>query len=189
MVIGMKARWTQTVWGLVGLALAACSPDANNGLRPEGAPTLSDPSSASADVIEKRYVPGADAEAVTGAIAVSETYRMEGGGETVLTITGANGLTLEARLVDVISAEAAVGGQPLRGIMALADDAVPSHYRISTVSDGSLCGASATASDLVLFETTGSPPEELTLLVTSAGAPGQSGAVLCQVLRYTRSGS
>lgn len=189
MVIAMKAHWTQPVLGLVVMALAACSPDANNGQRPEGAPTLSDPSSASAEVIEKRYVPSAETEAVTGAIAVSETYRMEGGGETVLTITGANGLTVEARLVDAISAQAAVGGQPLRAIMALSDDAAPSHYRISRVSNGSLCGDTATASDLVLFETSGSPPEELTLLVTSAGAPGQSGAVLCQVLRYTRSGA
>ena len=190
----MNAPWKVTglsvaLFSLAALALGACSPGEGDGERSPGSAALSDPSSASVDIIEKRYAAGDEAEPVTGDIAVSETYRMEGGGETVLTVTGANGLTIEARLVDAIAADAALGGQPLRTIMALSDDAVPSHYTISAVTGGSLCGEAATASDLVLFETTGSPPEDLTLLITTGGPPGQASAVLCQVLRYTRTGA
>lgn len=190
----MKAPWTHSLWGpavmgLLAAGLMACSPGGNDGDRPPGSPALSDPSSASVEVIEKRYAAGQEAQGLTGDIAVSETYRMEGGGETVLTVTGENGLTLEARLVDAISGDALVTGQPIRTLMALADDASPSHYRIASVAGGSLCGEAAAPSDVVLFETTGSPPEDLTLLITTGGAPGEAGAVLCQVLRYTRSGA
>jgi hypothetical protein len=190
----MKAPWTKFVLGwavsaCLAVIVAACSPNANDGERPPGSAALSDPSTASVEIIEKRYAPGQEAEAVTGDIAVSETYRMDGGGETVLTVTGENGMTLEARLLDSISGDATVAGQPIRSLMGLTDDATPSHYRISAVAGGALCGEDAAPTNVVLFETTGSPPEDLTLLITTGGAPGEAGAVLCQVLRYTRSGA
>lgn len=171
-------------------ALLGCQQEAGNGAGPGGS-TLSDPSQ-TADVLERHYTPEAQAAQVTGPISTAETYRLggvDGSGETVLALTGENGLRIEAQLVDMIDSAATVSGQSIGGLMALPPGAQPSHYRITSVQPGTgrpgLCGE-ATASDLVTYEIVGSPPETLSVLITSGGAPGQPTAVLCQALRYTR---
>jgi hypothetical protein len=173
----------------LGLALCACGQgDGGSGGAADGG-GLTDPSQA-ATTLERRFAPDAEAAAATGEIGWSEAYRMggaDGEGETVLTIAGANGLRLDARLIGSLEPGATVAGQSIANLMALGEGIEPAHYSITSQTGGQLCGA-ATPTDLVAFEAIGSPPETLTLLVTSGGGPGQEGAQLCQVLRYTRTG-
>ncbi len=151
--------------------------------------TMTDPSQAT-DVLERRFAPEGEAQGLTGAIGWGETYRLggeDGAGETVLTLVGENGLRLEARLIGPIAVDAAVADQPIGNLMDLGEGAEPAHYGVISQTGGQLCGASV-PTDVVAYETSGSPPETLTLLVTTGGAPGAGGAQLCQVLRYIRAG-
>jgi hypothetical protein len=174
---------------LAGLALLACSQGGSTGGGGENGPALTDPSQATVS-LERRFAPEAEAAQATGVIGWSEAYRMggaDGAGETVLTVAGENGVRLEALLVGPLATTATVAGQTVSHLMALAEGAEPAHYRITSAAGASLCGA-AGATDLVAFETTGSPPETLALLITTGGSPGETSAQLCQVLRYTRTG-
>jgi hypothetical protein len=171
----------------LGLALAACDRGVGGGGR-EAEAGLSDPSQATT-TLERRFSPEGEAADLTGSIGWSEAYRMggaDGAGETILTVSGEKGLALEAQLVGPVDRDAQVAGQSVANLMALGEGAEPAHYRIASLSGAALCGET-TATDLLAFETVGSPPETLTLLITTGGAPGEAGAQLCQVLRYTRS--
>lgn len=187
------------LWAVLATAaiLAGCGEEAAEA--PVGdSPQLQAPSGAPA-IAERRYAPEGEAAELTGALTMNETARLGGppadeasvamSSETILTLTGEQGQTVEALLLDTIDPGASVSGQSLRSLMDLPLDATPLLYQVTSEALAGeavgLCGAQS-ATHLALWEDVASPEGRMKVLITAGGAPGAAGASLCQVLAYTR---
>ncbi len=181
---------------LAACALAACdrAADTKGGV-PAEAPSLVAPT----PVAEpgRTFAPsGAAASAATGELNYALALRMPdaagGGGEAqeILTLRGANGLTIEATLASAQTPAAMVDGQTLRGLMGLPVEATQALvYKVireaAPEGGAGLCGASP-AAFLVLWEPEGPGEPILKVFAVSGAAPGERGAKPCAALDYRR---
>ncbi|MFZ4120803.1 MAG: hypothetical protein ACOYKM_03990 [Caulobacterales bacterium] len=183
---------------LLSTGLVACK--AENGERlAEGGPQLQAPSNAP-DLTARRFIPGAEAAPTTGWVDLTETFQLGAAGQeadaaalgqTVLALATEKGQQIQGELQDAFDSTAAVAGQPVSTLMDIPADAAPSLYKVTAENNQNnatgLCGARP-ATHLVVWEDVNDLQGRMVLLVSTGAAPGQAGAVLCQVLTYQRQG-
>lgn len=184
-------------FGCVALALvlAACQQDSTAPESTEAqAPQLDAPAPASEP--SRVFAPQSDAaRAATGQLTVAMTSRLpegDDGGEIieVLTLTGANGLVVEATITGAVSPATQVQGQTLRALLDLAvEEPRTLVYRVTRESKpeggGGLCGADA-ANYVVVWEPAGPGDPVMKVLGVMGGAPGAADSRPCPVLEYRR---
>lgn len=177
---------------LAGCQQEAASPDVTEAQ----APQLDAPAPASEP--SRVFTPQSDAaRAATGVLTVAMTTRLpdasdESGEITeVLTLTGANGLVVEATITGAVSPATQVQGQTLRALLDLAvEEPRTLVYRVTReakpeASGQGLCGAEAVAY-VVVWEPAGPGEPLMKVLGVMGGAPGAAGARPCPVLEYRR---
>lgn len=177
------------------LALGACQPGAAPRAESADAPQLDTPAPESAPA--RRFVAaGEAARAATGDLSLTMSLRLpdaEHAGaapQDVLTLSGANGLTLEAEVTNVVSPGTQVEGQTLRALLELPVEAAQVLvYRVARESKPQsgqgVCGA-GDAAFVVVWEPEGPGETTLKLLGVSGGAPGAADARACPMLEYAR---
>lgn len=166
------------IWLLcAALVLAACgrAPAPAGQAQPElAAPTQP-------ETIARAFAPTANAP--TGPISVAVSTQM--GGAEVLTLTGQNGMVMEAELAGAADPSALVEGRTLRALMGLNVQASQTLvYRVTRV-EGAWCTGGA-ATHMVVWEPDAPGDAQLALLPLRGGAPGESGAHACAPLAYRR---
>lgn len=134
------------------------------------------------------------ARAATGSLTVGVSMQLPeaAGGETqeVLTLSGENGLRVEAQVTSAVSPATQVQGQTLRALLSIPVEASQVLvYRVTEETKPSsgqgLCGGD-TADFVVVWEP-GEPGEPvLKVLGVTGGAPGAAGARACPLLDYRR---
>lgn len=140
----------------------------------------------------RRYAPANDAAtATTGPITFSLATRLDdaSGGQETLTITGANGLSIEASVTSAVSPATQVQGQTLRALMELpVEEPQTLVYRVSSQAaprgGQGVCGG-ADPAFIVVWEPAG-PSDSLKFMGLTGGAPGAAGAHACPMLEYRR---
>jgi len=181
---------------IVALAalVAACGQSGADGEAAE-APKMEDPAAQTEPA--RGFEPANDqTRAATGVLNVTVATRLpeavaadrgdEASTET-LTLTGANGVVVEATLAGVVEPSVQVQGQTLRALMGLTVEASQILvYRVARAEGTSLCGATA-ASHVVVWEPSSFNDPSYKLLPVSGGAPGEAGARPCAALEYRRS--
>lgn len=186
-------------FGLAALALlaAGCQQEAAAPDSAESqAPQLDAPAPASEP--SRVFAPQNDAARSAGQLNVAMTTRLPDAGDTtgevteVLTLTGANGLVVEAAITGAVSPATQVQGQTLRALLDIAvEEPRTLVYRVTReakpeATNQGLCGADATGY-VVLWEPSGPGDAELKVLGVTGAAPGAAGARPCPLLHYRRS--
>jgi len=186
----MKA-WIVALAALV----SACGQSGAGGGESAEAPKMEDPSAQTEPA--RGFEPANDqTRAATGVLNVTVATRLpdadaadkgaEGSTET-LTLTGANGVVLEATLSGVVEPSVQVQGQTLRALMGLTVEASQILvYRVARAEGASLCGAAA-ATHVVVWEPANFNDPAYKVLPVSGGAPGEAAARPCAALEYRRS--
>jgi len=181
----------------LALALAGCQRDAAAPDAAEAqAPQLDAPAPASEP--SRVFAPQNDsARAATGQLTMAMTTRLpdpaDASGEItdVLTLTGANGLVVEATITGAVSPATQVQGQTLRALLDLAvDEPRTLVYRVTReakpeATGQGVCGAEA-AAFVVIWEPAGPGEPALKVLGVMGEAPGAAGARACPMLDYRR---
>lgn len=186
-------------FGCVALALAlagcqqeAASPDATQAQAPQlDAPApMSEPSRVFAAQNDA-------AAAATGQLTVALTTRLPGpddsAGEAteMLTLTGANGLVVEAAISGAVSPATQVQGQTLRALLDIpVDEARALVYRVTReakpeAAPRGLCGEED-AAYIVVWEPGLPGDTAMKVLGVAGAAPGAAGARACPMLEYQR---
>jgi hypothetical protein len=175
---------------LAGCNQAANTPGQSDNAPPQlEAPTLeTEPSRVFAAVNEA-------ANAATGQLTVSLATHMPDAGQNnagpqeVLTLTGANGLAVEAQITGAVSPATQVQGQTLRALLAIpVEEPQVLVYRVSNETKAGgrgLCGDAA-VSHVVVWEPAGPGSPEMKVLGVAGGAPGAAEARACPMLEYRR---
>lgn len=187
---------TRTAIIALALALAACGPQGGAG---EGenaqTPQLEDPAPASEP--SRVFAPVNDAARnATGELTVAMSLRLpdadeEGADATdVLTLTGANGVVVEAHITSAVSPATQVQGQTLRALMNLpVEEPQTLVYRVASETRpqgrGGLCGEQAT-SHVVVWEPAAPGEAALKIVGVAGGAPGAANGRACPMLEYRR---
>lgn len=185
-------------FALIALALLASACDqqgASSGADTTESPQLDAPAPDTQP--SRNYATANDAAgAATGQISVAVTTRLpdatQDGGDAleVLTITGANGVVVEANLVGAVSPATQVQGQTLRALLNIpVEEPQVLVYRVTGETKPSgqgVCGADS-AGHVVIWEPTS--PGEVTMKVLGivGGAPGAGDSRPCTMLEYRRS--
>jgi hypothetical protein len=110
----------------------------------------------------------------------------------VLTLTGANGLVVDAVITGAVSPATQVQGQTLRALLDISvDEPRTLVYRVTReakpeASGQGLCGAEET-NFVVVWEPAGPGEPVMKILGVMGGAPGAAGARACPMLEYRRS--
>lgn len=137
------------------------------------------------------------ARSATGQLNVAMTTRLPDAGDTsgeiteVLTLTGQNGLVVEATITGAVSPATQVQGQTLRALLNIAvEEPRTLVYRVTREAKpeggGGLCGADS-ADHVVVWEPSGPGDPLMKVLGVTGGAPGAAGARPCPMLEYRRS--
>ncbi len=184
-------------FGCVALALvlAGCQQEAAAPADQAQAPQLDAPAPASEP--SRVFAPQSDAaRSATGALTVAMTTRLPdaANGEIteVLTLTGANGLVVEATITGAVSPATQVQGQTLRALLDIAvEEPRTLVYRVTreTKPEGvtqGICGAEAPAF-VVVWEPSGPGDPAMKVLGVMGEAPGAAGSRACPMLEYRRS--
>jgi hypothetical protein len=185
-------------YGLAALALAVagCQQEA---AAPESAesqaPQLDAPAPASQP--SRVFAPQNDAARGAGPLIVAMTTRLPDTGDSsgeiteVLTLTGDNGLVVEAAITGALSPATQVQGQTLRALLDIAvEEPRTLVYRVTreVKPEGSaqgFCGADST-DYVVLWEPSTPGEADLKVLGVTGAAPGAAGARPCPMLHYRR---
>jgi hypothetical protein len=187
-------------FGCLALALVAagCQQEAAapNAVEAAG-PQLDAPAPASEP--SRVFAPqGEAASAATGALTVAMATRLPDAGDAsgeitdVLTLTGANGLVVDAVITGAVSPATQVQGQTLRALLDISvDEPRTLVYRVTReakpeASGQGLCGAEET-NVVVVWEPAGPGEPVMKILGVMGGAPGAAGARACPMLEYRRS--
>lgn len=136
------------------------------------------------------------AQATTGDLTYSLALRMADAAQAnadaqeILTLTGANGLVIEAQISGAMSPATQVQSQTLRALMGLAvEEPQVLVYRVTQetkpASGRGLCGGDA-PTHLVVWEASAPSESSLKILGVTGGAPGASGSRPCAMLDYRR---
>lgn len=177
------------------LALAGCDQltASKQGEGAENAPQLDAPAPESEP--SRVFATANDAaRTATGALTVGVSMQLPeaAGGETqeVLTLSGENGLRVEAQVTSAVSPATQVQGQTLRALLSIPVEAAQVLvYRVTEETKPSsgqgLCGGDN--ADFVVVWEPGEPGEPvLKVLGVTGGAPGAEGARPCTLLDYRR---
>jgi len=181
----------------LALALAACQQEAAAPSAAENvAPQLDAPAPATEP--SRVFAPQNDAaRSATGQLTLALAMRLpsanEAAGETteVLTLTGANGLVLEAAISGAVSPATQVQGQTLRALLDIAvEEPRTLVYRVTREAkpEGAaqgICGAES-PSYVVVWEPAAPGDASLKLLGVMGEAPGSAGSRACPMLEYRR---
>lgn len=187
----MKLRIALAV---LALGLAACgqqgaAPDASD----SGAAQLEAP--APETELSRVFAPTNDAaRTASGDLTVAVSLRLPdaagGDAQEVLTLTGANGLAVEAQISGAVSPATQVQGQTLRALLNIpVEEPQVLVYRVSAETKPSgqgLCGAEA-ATYVVVWEPSGPGDASMKLLGVMGGQPGAADSRHCTMLEYRRS--
>lgn len=178
------------------LAVAACdqagAPQAASG----GAPQLDSPAPES-EPARTFAAANASAQAATGDLTVTMATRLPDASQAgaapqdVVTLRGANGLTIDGEITGAVSPATQIEGQTVRALMQLpVEEPQVLVYRVASEtkpeSGQGLCGANASAF-VVVWEPSGPSDGAFKVMGVSGGAPGAAGARLCPMLEYRRS--
>jgi len=135
------------------------------------------------------------ATGATGQLTAAMTLRLPdasdtgGDGAEVITLTGANGVIVEAELTGAVSPATQVQGQTLRALLNIpVEEPQVLVYRVTNETRPSgqgICGAD-NAATVVVWEPTGPGEPVLKVLGVIGGAPGAGGARPCPLLEYRR---
>ena len=110
-------------------------------------------------------------------------------GQEVLTLTGANGVSVEAELTAAVSPATQVQGQTLRALLDIpVEEPQVLVYRVRNETKASgqgICGANNPA-NVVVWEPAGPGEPVMKVLGLMGGAPGASDARACPMLEYRR---
>ncbi len=136
------------------------------------------------------------ATSATGQISVAVTLRLADASQAnadaqeVLTLTGANGVVVEAQISGAVSPATQVQGQTLRALLNLpVEEPQVIVYRVSneTKPNGQgICGADS-AAHVVVWEPATPGESALRVLGVMGGAPGAGDSRACPMLDYRRS--
>jgi hypothetical protein len=179
---------------LTALALVLAGCDQQAATNAQGGPQLDAP----APETEPSRVFAASNEAAasaTGQLTADMTLNLAdaAGGSSdsqeVLTLTGANGVVVEAELTGAVSPATQVQGQTLRALLALpVEEPQVLVYRVrneTRPSGQGICGADA-ATNVVVWEPAGPGEPVMKVLGLIGGAPGAAAARACPMLEYRR---
>jgi hypothetical protein len=176
--------------------LAGCDRAAEQAPGAADAPQLDAPASGAEP--SRIFAPSNDAaRAASGDLTVAMSLSLpdaadqSAGAQETLTLTGANGLAIEAAVTSAVSPATQVQGQTLRALMSLpVEEPQTLVYRVASQTKPSngqgVCGADDPAF-VVVWETSGPGEEALKLMGVTGGAPGAAGARACPMLEYRRS--
>lgn len=178
------------------LAVAGCDRAQEQAPGATDAPTLDAPASGA----EPSRVFAPVNEAARGAsgdltvamsLSLPDAGDQTAGAQETLTLTGANGLSIEAAVTSAVSPATQVQGQTLRALMSLpVEEPQTLVYRVARQtkpeSGQGVCGADDPAF-VVVWEPSGPGEEALKLMGVVGGAPGAAGARACPMLEYRRS--
>jgi len=182
---------------LMALALVAAGCDRQAGTDAPGAsaPQLDAP----APETEPSRVFAAANEAATsatGQLSAAMALRLADASENnsdsqeVLTLTGANGVIVEAELTGAVSPATQVQGQTLRALLSIpVEEPQVLVYRVrneTRPSGQGICGGDA-AANVVVWEPAGPGDPVMKVLGLVGGAPGAGDARACPMLEYRRS--
>lgn len=190
----MRVRIIVLAAGLIAsLALAACdrvtAPQTASGEGPQlDAPTQeSEPG--------RIFAASNDASrAATGDLTVTMTTRLPDSSgaapQDIVTLRGANGLTVDGEITGAVSPATQIEGQTIRALLALpVEEPQVLVYRVASETKPEngqgLCGA-ADAAFVVVWEPSGPSDGAFKAMGVSGGAPGAAGARLCPMLEYRR---
>ncbi|GAM98669.1 hypothetical protein U91I_02304 [alpha proteobacterium U9-1i] len=128
---------------------------------------------------------------VAMSLSLPDASEQSGSAQETLTLTGANGLAIEAAVTSAVSPATQVQGQTLRALMSLpVEEPQTLVYRVSSQTKPSsgqgICGADDPAF-VVVWEPSAPGEETLKVLGVTGGAPGAAGARACPLLEYRRS--
>lgn len=178
----------------LAVAVAGCDQQAQNSGE-AAAPQLDSPAPESEP--SRVFATSNEAAAgTTGELVVSVSLRLpdagnEGGdAQEVLTLRGANGLSVEAEITGAISPATQVGGQTLRALLNIpVEEPQVLVYRVANETKpegrGGLCGEDATAF-VVVWEPATPGDSALKILGLQGGQPGAANARSCTMLEYRR---
>ncbi len=187
----MKRRIAMAV---LALALGACNQQSAS--TQDGAasgPQLESPAPES--LPNRTYTAANDAaRSATGQLTVAVTTRLPDAGnanadaQEVLTLTGANGLSVESAITGAVSPATQVAGQTLRALLNIpVEEPQVLVYRVTTEtkpqSGQGLCGADA-AAFVVVWDPETPGESGYKLLGLTGGAPGAANAHACPMLEY-----
>jgi hypothetical protein len=179
----------------LALVLAGCDRQAATSAPGADAPTLDAPAP---ETEPSRVFAAANdaATAATGqltaalALRLADASESSGDGQEVLTLTGANGVVVEAELTGAVSPATQVQGQTLRALLGIpVEEPQVLVYRVrnETRPGGQgICGADNPA-NVVVWEPVGPGEPVLKVLGLVGGAPGAASARACPMLEYRRS--
>lgn len=136
------------------------------------------------------------ATSATGELSVAMTLRLPDASQSnadpqdILTLTGANGVVVEAQITGAVSPATQVQGQTLRALLNIpVEEPQVLVYRVSNETKPSgqgICGADS-ADHVVVWEPSGPGGSAMKVLGVVGGAPGAAGARPCAMLEYRRS--
>jgi hypothetical protein len=179
----------------LALVLAGCDRQASAPQAGADAPQLDAPAPEAEP--SRVFAAANDAAAsATGQLTAAMTLRLADAGastsdgQEVLTLTGANGVVVEAELTGAVSPATQVQGQTLRALLGIpVEEPQVLVYRVrnETKANGQgICGADA-AANVVMWEPAGPGEPVMKVLGLIGGAPGAAGARACPMLEYRRS--
>jgi hypothetical protein len=136
------------------------------------------------------------ARAATGDLNVTMATRLPDASQAgaapqdVMTLRGANGLTVDGEITGAVSPATQIEGQTLRALLALpVEEPQVLVYRVASETKPEngqgLCGAND-AAFVVVWEPSGPSDGAFKAMGVAGGAPGAAGARLCPMLEYRR---
>jgi hypothetical protein len=186
----MRLRVALTALALI---LAGCNQQAGSDA-PGAGPQLEDPAPETEP--SRVFATTNDAAAATtGQLTAAMTLHLadassdSGDSQEVLTLTGANGVIVEAELTGAVSPATQVQGQTLRALLGIpVEEPQVLVYRVrneTRPSGRGICGAD-NASNVIVWEPAGPGEPVMKVLGLVGGAPGAAGARACPLLEYRR---
>jgi hypothetical protein len=127
---------------------------------------------------------------VTMATRLPDASQAGAGPQDVVTLRGANGLTLDGEITGVVSPATQIEDQTIRALMQLpVEEPQVLVYRVASETKPEngqgLCGGTD-AAFVVVWEPSGPSDGAFKVMGVSGGAPGAAGARLCPMLEYRR---
>jgi hypothetical protein len=136
------------------------------------------------------------ATAATGQVTVAVTLRLPDASQSnadaqeVLTLTGANGVVVEAQISGAVSPATQVQGQTLRALLNIpVEEPQVIVYRVTNETKPAgqgICGADS-AAHVVVWEPSAPGESAMRVLGVMGGAPGAGDSRPCPMLDYRRS--
>lgn len=173
------------------LGLAACDQAGAPQAASDGAAQLDAPTQESEP--GRTFAAGNDsARSATGDLTVTMSTRLPDADGTapqdVVTLRGANGLTLDGEITGAVSPATQIEGQTLRALLQLpVEEPQVLVYRVASETKPEngrgVCGAND-AAFVVVWEPSGPSDGALKVMGVAGGAPGAAGARLCPMLEY-----